>query len=94
MLAPYQIVFRAETRAMRLRDPRGAASLRYRNRAKIMITVTILPFLCVSRSPIRFGFCAGINAIRYSVTDHSPTKAESSGCTNHATQSPLMAIIA
>ena len=93
MLAPYRIAFGAETRAMRLRDPRGAASLRYRNRAKIMITVTVLPFLCVSRSPIRYGFCAGVNAIGYSVTEHSPTKAESSGYTNHAT-SPLMTIIA
>ena len=64
MLAQYQIAFRAETRAMRLRDLRGAASLRYRNRAKIMITVTVLPFfICVSRSPIRYGFCAGVNAV-------------------------------
>ena len=63
MLPPYRIAFRAETRAMWLRDPRGAASLRYRNRAKIMITVTVLPFLCVSRSPIRYGFCDGVNAI-------------------------------
>ena len=65
MLAPYRIVFRAETRAMRLRDLRRAVSIRYmyRNRAKIMITVTVLPFLCVSRSPIRYGFCAGVNAI-------------------------------
>ena len=63
MLPPYRIAFRTETRAMRLRDPRGAASLRYRNRAKIMITVTVLPFLCVSRSPIRYGFCDGVNAI-------------------------------
>ena len=63
MLAPYRIAFRPETRAMRLRDPRGAASLSYRNRAKIMITVTVLPFLCVSRSPIRYCFCARVNAI-------------------------------
>ena len=62
MLAPYRIAFRAETRAMRLKDPRGVASLRYRNRAKIMITVTV-PFLCVSRSPIQYGFCAGVNAV-------------------------------
>ena len=25
------------------------------------------PFLCVNRSPIRYGFCAGAKAIRYSV---------------------------
>ena len=63
MLPPYRIAFRAETRAMWLRDPRGAASLHYRNRAKIMITVTALPFLCVSTSAIRYGFCAGVNGI-------------------------------
>ena len=45
---------------LHFRDPRGAASLRYRKRAKSS-------FLYVNRSPIRNGFCAGVKAIRFSV---------------------------
>ena len=41
-------------------DRSGAASLRCKNRAEISD-----PF--VNRSPIRYGFCAGAQAIRYSV---------------------------
>ena len=45
---------------LHFRDPRGAASLRYRKRAKS-------PFLCVNRNPVRNGFCAGVKAIRFCV---------------------------
>ena len=45
---------------LHFRDPHGAASLRYRKRAKS-------PFLCVNRSPVRNGLCAGVKAIRFSV---------------------------
>ena len=41
-------------------DQSGAASLRCKNRAEISD-----PF--VNRSPIRYGFCVGAQAIRYSV---------------------------
>ena len=41
-------------------DRNGAASLRCKNRAEISD-----PF--VNRSPIRYGFCVGAQAIRYSV---------------------------
>ena len=41
-------------------DRSGAALLRYKNRAEISN-----PF--VNRSPIRYGFCVGAQAIRYSV---------------------------
>jgi len=43
-------------------DRSGTASLRCKNRAEISD-----PF--VDRSPIRYGFCAGAQAIRYSVLD-------------------------
>ena len=42
---------------LHLRDRRGAASLRYRNRAKNT----------VNRSPIRYDFRAGAKGMRYSV---------------------------
>ena len=46
---------------LHFRDPRSAASLRYRNRIEITVLV------CAKRSPIRYGFRAGAKAIRYSV---------------------------
>ena len=45
---------------LHFRDPRGAASLRYRKRAKS-------PFSCVNRNPVRNGFYAGVKAIRFCV---------------------------
>ena len=44
--------------SLNLREKNGAASLRYRNLAEI----TVLHFLCVNRSPIRYGLRAGAKA--------------------------------
>ena len=63
MLTPIQYV------TLYFRDQRGASSLPYRNRAALS------PFLCVSRSPIRYDFRAGTKSIRYSV-DIALTLAE------------------
>ena len=63
MLTPIQYV------TLHFRDQRGASSLPYRNRAALS------PFLCVSRSPIRYDFRAGTKSIRYSV-DIALTLAE------------------
>ena len=46
---------------LHLRDQRGAASLRYRNRA----VITVL--MCEQKPAIRYGFHTGGNAIRYGV---------------------------
>ena len=54
---------------LHFRDPRGAASLRYRKRAKS-------PFWCVNRSLIRYGFYAGAKAIRFCVNIASDCQTE------------------
>ena len=43
-----------------LRDRRDTASL-------VTETAPKSPFLCANRSPVRYGFCAGANSVRYSV---------------------------
>ena len=91
---------------LHFRDPRGAASLRYRKRAKS-------PFWCVNRSLIRYGFCTGAKGIRFCVNirlcqteDKIPPKIweidqlyQMAGVTKHATRivffltNPLCAFI-
>ena len=52
-------------------DRSGPASLRCKNRAEISV-------LCVNKSPIRYGFCDGARAIRYSVDIASVSKYNNS----------------
>ena len=72
MFTVYRIAFRADTKALQysvhtypicdrlhFRDRPGAAPLQ-KHAPKS-------PFLCVNRIPIRYGFCAGVKAIRYIV---------------------------
>ena len=47
-----------------IRDRRGAVSLRYRNRAEIIV------LMCVNRSPIWYGFRADAKAIRYNMNTY------------------------